>query len=220
MKSSILLGASLCASAILIQAGCSAGASATQNPAGSGESARVQGGQIANALVLPEGTVLAVRTTNFLSTKTQKSGDIFSAHLEQPLLLAGRQIAPKGTEVEGTIVDSDEGGRVKGVASLTVRLTGLRLDGRMVDISTNTVTRHAQRTKKKDATKIAIGSGLGAVIGALAGGGHGAAIGAAAGGGAGTGVVLATHGDPSVISSESLLMFTLQAPVTVTLERR
>jgi hypothetical protein len=87
--------------------------------------------------------------------------------------------------------------------------------GGSVGISTSTITRDANSTKKKDAMKIGIGSGVGAAIGAIAGGGKGAAIGAAAGGGAGTGVVLGTHGDAAVIPSESVLHFTLRAPVRV-----
>ena len=87
--------------------------------------------------------------------------------------------------------------------------------GRVVGISTNTITREAKNTKGKDALKIGIGSGIGAAIGAIAGGGKGAAIGAGAGAGAGTGVVLATRGDPAVIPSETVLRFALRAPITV-----
>jgi len=167
------------------------------------------------AVVLPEGTLLAVRTISTLSTNVQEAGQKFTASLSQPVLLAGREIVARGAQVEGTIVDADKGGRVKGVAGLTVRLTGLQVGGQFVDISTNTVTRNARTTKKTDAVKIAVGSGVGAAIGAIAGGGKGAAIGAAAGGGAGSGVVLATRGEPAAIASETLLNFELQAPLTV-----
>ncbi len=170
----------------------------------------------ANPVTLPEGTPLVVRTTTALSTKTQLTGQSFIAHLEQPLLLNGRVIATKGTEVEGRIVDSDKGGRVKGRATLAVQMTRLNTAGGTgIDLSTNTIARRANATKKKDAVKIGIGSGVGAAIGAIVGGGKGAAIGAAAGGGAGSGVVLATHGDSAVIPSETVLNFTLSAPATV-----
>jgi hypothetical protein len=159
---------------------------------------------------------LVVRTTNALSTNTQAAGQSFVAHLEQALVLNGRQVFAKGSEVEGRIVDSDRGGRVKGVATMSVQMTRLHAaSGGSVGISTSTITRDANSTKKKDAMKIGIGSGVGAAIGAIAGGGKGAAIGAAAGGGAGTGVVLGTHGDAAVIPSESVLHFTLRAPVRV-----
>ena len=127
------------------------------------------------------------------------------------------QIRNKGAAVEGEIVEADKGGRVKGRAKLAVRLTRLRTaGGHAVEIVSNTVEREAKATKGKDAAKIGIGSGVGAAIGAIAGGGKGAAIGAGAGAAAGTGLVLATHGDPAVIPSESVLEFTLRSPVTVT----
>lgn len=161
---------------------------------------------------LPAGTALVVRTTSTMSTRTQQTGQSFTAHIEQPVLLNGLEVFPKGAMVEGTVVDSDEGGRVKGLAILAVRLTGLhRANGQLVNISTNSLAVEARSTKKKDALKVGIGSGVGAAIGAIAGGGKGAAIGAAAGAGAGTGVVLATHGDSAVIPSESVLRFTLSA---------
>jgi len=50
----------------------------------------------------------------------------------------------------------------------------------------------AEATKKNDAAKARLGSGLGTVIGAIAGGGKCAAIGAAVGAEAGSATVLAT----------------------------
>jgi len=126
-------------------------------------------------------------------------------------------IARKGAVVDGVVTSSDPGGRVKGVASIAVALKTLTLaDGRKVAISTNSYSKLAPTTRKKDAKKIGIGAGAGAVIGAIAGGGKGAAIGAGVGGGAGTAATLATRGDPAVIADESLLTFRLSSPVKVT----
>ena len=167
-------------------------------------------------LMLAAGTMLVVRTTSTLSTKTAKSGDTFAASLEEPLTVEGVVVAAKGAEVKGRVVDSDPGGRVKGVASLIVDLTELTLkDGRKVAIDTSDRGVKAKTTKDKDALKIGIGAGVGAAIGAIAGGGKGAAIGAASGGAAGTGVVLATKGDPAVIRAESVLRFPLTAAVEI-----
>jgi hypothetical protein len=167
-------------------------------------------------VTLPEGTPLSVRTTSTLSTKTQQAGEAFTATLVEPLRADGRVIAPRGAEVEGKIVEANPGGRVKGVAVISVELTRLRTaSGRNVPITSNTVTREAPTTKKKDAEKVGIGAAVGAAIGAIAGGGKGAAIGAAAGGGAGGGYALATRGAPAVIPSETVLRFRLRSPVTV-----
>jgi hypothetical protein len=49
-------------------------------------------------------------------------------------------------------------------------------------------------TTKDDVTKVGAATGIGAIIGAIAGGGKGAAIGAVIGGGIGTGGVLSQRG--------------------------
>jgi hypothetical protein len=163
------------------------------------------------------GAQISIFTAKELSTKTVKDGDLFTASLARPIVDGDWVIAKRGATVQGVVVNSDPGGRVKGRASMTVKLRSLQLaDGRTVDLSTNSYTKEAKGTKKKDAMKIGIGAGIGAAIGAIAGGGKGAAIGAGAGGGAGTGLVLATRGDPAVIPSESQLTFRLKGPITVT----
>ena len=168
-------------------------------------------------VTLAVGTALKVRTANAISTESHKSGDTFKAMLEEPLVEGGWVIAPKGSTVEGRVVNADKGGRVEGVARLTLALDLLHTaDGQLLEISTGPFTVQAQTTKAKDATKIAIGTGVGAAIGAIAGGGKGAGIGAATGAGAGTGVVLATRGDAAEIASETVLNFELNSPVTVT----
>jgi hypothetical protein len=167
------------------------------------------------SLIIAEGTPINVRTQTELSTKTVKTGDTFSATLAEPILVEGQVVAPRGARVEGRVVNSDPGGRVKGLAIISVRLTQLHVGSREVAINTGTVAHKAHATKRKDAAKVGIGAGIGAAIGAIAGGGQGAAIGAASGGAAGTGLVLATHGDPAVVPAESVLKFKLTAPVTV-----
>lgn len=166
---------------------------------------------------ISSGTPITVWTAEELSTKTARPGQSFSASLASPIVDGDWVIARKGAPVEGVIVSSDPGGRVKGVASISIRLQSLTLaDGSRVDISTGSYTKKAKTTVKKDAIKTGIGAGVGAAIGAIAGGGKGAAIGAGAGAGAGAGVVMATRGDPAVIAGETQLSFRLQAPVTVT----
>ena len=150
-------------------------------------------------VTIGEGTPIKIRTASELSTKTAKSGDPFTATLAEPIVIEG------GAHVEGRVVNSDPGGRVKGVATISVRLTRIHVGNRSVEINTGVIARQAHATKRKDAAKVGIGAGIGAAIGAIAGGGEGA----------GTGLVLATHGDPAVIGAESVLTFKLTAPVTV-----
>jgi hypothetical protein len=152
-----------------------------------------------------------------LSTAVNQTGEPFSATLAEAIEDRDWTIAPRGARVEGVVVDSNPGGRTKGVASLTIAIKKLTLaDGRTIVLQANPVTEHAKTSKGKDAKKIGIGAGVGAAIGAAAGGGSGAALGAVLGGGAGTAATLATRGDPATVPSESLVTFVLTSPVTIT----
>ena len=150
-------------------------------------------------MTLIAGTALQVRVGETLSTKKNKTGDTFLAALSQPLVVDGFVIAEKGARAEGRIVESDPGGKVKGVSHLTLELTRVTTsDGQHVAIRTVSYSKDGETAMKKDAAKVGVGAALGAVIGAVAGG-KGAAIGSGVGGAAGAGDVMMTRGPEAVI---------------------
>ncbi|MGQ9918228.1 MAG: hypothetical protein ACUVS7_12490 [Bryobacteraceae bacterium] len=169
-------------------------------------------------ITVAAGTPVVIRTIATLSTKDARDGEVFRATLAEPLVVDGVTIAAKGAEVEGVVVQSDPGGRVKGVAQLGVALRSIHTAAGKVDIQTGTYVTEAKSSVKKDVTRGAIMTGVGAAIGAIAGGGKGAAVGAGVGAGAGTATAMATRGEPAVIPAESVLTFRLQQPVTVTVK--
>jgi outer membrane lipoprotein SlyB len=166
-------------------------------------------------ITVPAGTPIVIRTLAALSTKDAKSGDPFRATLAEPLVIDGVTIAPRGADVEGVIVESDPGGRVKGVAQLSVTLRRIHTAAGEVEIQTSSYATEAKSGVKKDLTRGAIMTGVGAAIGAIAGGGKGAAVGAGVGAGAGTATAMATRGESATIPAETVLTFQLKAPFTV-----
>jgi hypothetical protein len=161
---------------------------------------------------LKAGDPIVVRTTRLLTTKTAKTGDLFSAVLEQPIRSDGWVVAGEGAKIDGRIVESDKGGRFKDKASLSIELTSLTTaDGRKVEIVTTPVTQEAGKSVGKDVAKVGAGAGVGAVVGGVAGGGTGAAVGALIGGGAGA----AMRGEASEIPAETVITFELRSPVTI-----
>jgi hypothetical protein len=162
---------------------------------------------------LAAGELITIRTTRDVSTKTAKTGDVFSAILEEPISADGWVVAAGGARIDGRIVEADKGGRVKGKASLTLELTNLTTsDGQKIEIVTSPLSSEAAANKSGDAKKVGVGAGAGAAVGAIAGGGKGAAVGALIGGGAGA----VMRGDDAVIPAESVLSFELRSPVTIT----
>jgi hypothetical protein len=168
---------------------------------------------------IPAGTMISVRLPREVSTERAATGATFDGILEHDLKSGEIVLAKAGTRVNGFVVDSDPGGRVKGVASLTVGVRSIvGVKGNAIAVTSDSFTVDAQSTKKKDAVRTGIATGVGALIGGIAGGGKGAAIGAGVGAGAGVGTNLATRGEAAVIPAETLIEFRLQAPVTVTIQ--
>ena len=168
-------------------------------------------------VTLPSGTTLSVTLGTSLASDTSKVEDPVRATLKTPVSVDGVRALPAGTTVLGNVTSAERSAKVKGLASIGVRFHTLDLpgDGGRHEIRTSTITREAQPTKKKDATKIGIGAGAGAVIGGIVGGGGGAAKGAAIGGGAGTAAVLATRGDEVHLAAGTPLSVKLTAPLTI-----
>ena len=166
---------------------------------------------------IPVGTTISVRTLDGLSTKYARSGDEFDATLSAPLVIDGETLADVGSPVIGKVTGSDQGGRVKGRAMITLTLVQLTLrDGQAIQLQTSRVSRQAKSATKKNLARTGIMSGAGAAIGAIAGGGKGAAIGAGIGAGAGVAANVATRGPAAAVPAEAQLKFSLATPVQVT----
>ena len=169
---------------------------------------------------LPAGTMIPVRTTAEVSTSKLKNGSVFEALLEKDLVVDGTTLAKEGAIVNCIVVESDPGGRVKGVASLSVAAKSIAgVGGNLLAVKTESYSVDAMNTKKKDTVRTGIATGVGAVVGGIAGGGKGAAIGAGVGAGAGVGTAMATRGAAAVIPTETLIEFTLSAPATVVIRK-
>lgn len=168
-------------------------------------------------VTIPAGTTLSLELKSAVASDTSKVEDPVRATLRSPVTVEGVQALPAGSDVLGNVTSAERSGKVKGRASIAFRFNRIDLpgDGGRESISTATVTRVAATTKKKDATKIGIGAGAGAAIGAIVGGGGGAAKGAAIGGAAGTGAVLATRGDEVRLGPGAAVTTKLTAPLTV-----
>ena len=167
------------------------------------------------AVTLPAGTTLRLRLQSAIASDTSRVEDAVRAELAQAVAADGATVLPAGTAIMGNVTAAEQAGRVKGRARLAYRFNSLTYGGERYDIVTAPLSHEAEATKGEDATKIAVGAGAGAAIGALLGGGDGAAKGAAIGGAGGTGVVLATRGEEVRLGSGAAVTTRLTAPLTV-----
>jgi hypothetical protein len=166
-------------------------------------------------ITIPAGTTLSLALQSGVSSKSSSVEDRVNATLRRAIVVDGVTVVPTGAAVSGYVTEATRSARVKGRARVGVRFTSLRASDGRHDIRTATISRQAPGTKKKDAVKIGVGAGAGAIVGAVAGGKKGAAIGSAVGGAGGTDVVLATRGDEVALVRGTVVTTRLTVPVTV-----
>jgi hypothetical protein len=162
------------------------------------------------------GTSLAVRLVDGLDSETAQPGQTFRATLDSPLAVDGEVVIPEGYDVQGHVVEVQSAGKFQGRSVLALQLDRIQVGNRHYTVSTTEYRRQGSSRTKNTVAKVGAGSVIGAIIGGIAGGGKGAGIGAAAGGGIGGGVQAATKGQQINLPSETVLTFSLQAPLTVT----
>jgi hypothetical protein len=166
-------------------------------------------------VTIPESTTLSVRLIDSIDSDRNKAGDTFRASLESPIMVQGRVVVPKDTDVEGEVQELRSAGHFAGRSAIALALTKLSFNGKGYEIETDQYTREGASRGERTAETVGGGAAIGALIGGLTGGGKGAAIGAGIGAGAGTGVQAATKGQQIHLPSETVLEFRLTAPVTV-----
>ena len=190
-------------------------ATGTATPAESATPARETAVPQYREVTLPAGTTLQLQLNSAVASDTSKVEDAVRAELRAPVTVDGTAVLPTGTQLAGVVTSVERSGRVKGRANIAYRFNSLTHDSERYSIATAPLVHEAEATKGEDATKIAVGAGAGAAIGAILGGGDGAAKGAAIGGAAGTGAVLATRGEEIRLGPGARVTTRLTAPLTI-----
>ena len=122
-----------------------------------------------------------------MDSETNRVGQTFRASMDQPVMVDGQTVIPRGADAWVKLVDAKDSGKLAGRAELALSLQSVSINGHMVDINTQSINKESGSQGEKTA-KVAGGTAaVGAIIGAIAGGGKGAAIGAGAGAAAGAG---------------------------------
>jgi BON domain len=166
-------------------------------------------------VTIEQGTPISVRLIDSIDSEKNQAGDTFHATLNTPLSAEGSEAIPAGTDISGHVVDVKSAGKFAGHSLVVLQLDSISANGKSYNLQTDQFRKEGSSRGKNTAEKVGGGAILGGIIGAIAGGGKGAAIGTAAGAGVGAGAQAASKAHQIKLPSETVLNFTLQAPVTV-----
>lgn len=162
---------------------------------------------------IPNGSQVTIRMIDAIDSESANLGDTFQASIDEPILVNGTTVIPRGADVVVKLIEDKQSGKLAGRTELGLAIQSIKVDGRAVDISTEQVTQASSSRTARSGKVIGGTAAAGAIIGAIAGGGKGAAIGTVAGAGAGTAAQAVTKGQRVKIPSETRLTFTLSQAV-------
>jgi hypothetical protein len=157
--------------------------------------------------VIPPGIEIQVRMIDNLSSERTNTGDTFQGTLEAPLVVQGRVLYTKGSNVTGQVSAAHRSGRLSDPGVLELVLTSVSDSRKSSALATEIFPIKGASHTKSNVGKIGGGAAAGAIIGAIVGGGKGAAIGAGVGAGAGTATAAASGKRPATVESEAVLIF-------------
>jgi hypothetical protein len=165
-------------------------------------------------VTVPAGTTLNVRLTQEIDIDVSKAGQTFKAIVDDPVMIGGAIVIPRGATGVVQAVKVEQSGKMKGSDKISLKLNSIGFGGMVYEVATAYVEAKGKGEGKRTARKVGGGAGLGAIVGGIAGGGEGAAIGAAVGGI--TGAAVASGGEEHLkLPAETRLQFQLSAAVNL-----
>ena len=141
-------------------------------------------------VLIPAGSVLHMKLTTTLTSKTNKTGDTFTGQVSQPIVVDGKEVVPKYSQIVGHVAFVKPSKRVKGKAEMRLVIDKLVTPDEdkefklpsTLDDSNNAPCAHTKdeegtlqgcgKSKKDAAVSAAIAGGMGAGAGAEVGLGH------------------------------------------------
>jgi hypothetical protein len=168
----------------------------------------------AKIITAPPGTVVGVRLAESLSSDHTRTGEVFRATLDSPIVVNGFVIARAESVVLGRIVQASRAPLLGGRAHLTLALTNITLaEGNLVTVDSNVFEQQGSRSNIVNTAKMVTGAAVGATIGAVTGAAEGAGISSALRSSDRTSGFMATK-RTVVLPAGTLISFTLSTPLT------
>jgi hypothetical protein len=164
---------------------------------------------------VPSGTAITVTLNQSVNSKDAKTGQKLDGSVAQDVVVDGKVVVPKGARVQLSVADVQASGRLSTPAKLWLKVDSVGVKGKTYYTTTRWSGQTGENHNERNVVAIGGGTGLGALIGGVAGGGKGALIGAAVGAGAGTAGAAATGKKDVNFPAETKLRFVTTKTVKV-----
>lgn len=182
-----------------------------------------------NSWTIPEDSIISVRMNGTLSSRTSRVGDRFTATVDVPVYVNGREVIPAGATVEGRVTQVTPAKRMNRSGTIAIDFDDLVFpDGSRIDLDGNLTSNDPEtRARIDDESRVSghndknpgvfVGGGgaVGAVLGGIAGGGKGAVVGGVLGAGAGIAGVLLSKGEEAQVPSGTAFGVQLRRPIVL-----
>lgn len=165
-------------------------------------------------LTVERGTDIPVELNQQLSSETTRAGEQFTLSVVDDIGVDGRVAVPRGSLVEGEVVEVQDARRARRPGKLVLRAGAIRIRGDSMPLDA-AITADGKKVKgegdltdfdRDDLKNVGIGAAIGAAVGALIEGREGALAGVLIGGG---GVFLARRGEEVTLPSGTPLLVEL-----------
>jgi len=102
---------------------------------------------------LPAGTEITIRLRSALSSADSRVGNSFEAVLDEPVIIAGKTVAPRGAPVTGSVVDAKtSAGHDPGYLRMT--LASIAMNGRSISLQTSSIFIKAGSYEKRTSVTV------------------------------------------------------------------
>jgi hypothetical protein len=88
---------------------------------------------------IPAGIELTVRLQLALSSADSRVGDPFQAVLDEPVVVAGRTVLPRGTPFTGSVLAAKASGGLQDPGYLRMTLVSMAVDGKSIALQTSSI---------------------------------------------------------------------------------
>lgn len=88
---------------------------------------------------IPAGTPLTIRLQSAMASDTSHSGDSFNAVLDEPLIIQGQTVIPRGASASGKVLQAKSSDGLRDPGYLRVTLTSIVLNGKPLPLQTSVI---------------------------------------------------------------------------------